>query len=283
MKIGIIQTDNRLDNSVFNEMFALNKKYAEIHNYTYIFNQIKLNQKLYEWQDLIYHEENLNKLKAYITRYQLFEKYINDFDYLVYMDSDAVINNPNIKIEDLIDDTHDLFVGPDCGIFTITVHLVQSAVTVINYLRKNNLSYLKDPDKELEQLKIFDIPIKTALKNISTNTMGLNSGFMIIKCSDIIKKFLEDYKKYYPVFQEYFFDQGCLAKMLRTKKYSNILKLLPLTTQGNPYYQHPDFIYNEDKNFICHYYGVNSDLSRLMNHFQSIKNNKWWKNIKEKQ
>lgn len=279
-KIGLIEYDTRNNNPAINKMLQYNKKYADLYNYTFIFDNFNINQVQYQWQQLIINNQNLFKLRLYYHRFQLFEKYMDDFDYLVSIDSDIIINNPTIKIEDLIDNQHDIFIGQDGGIFATSMHLLNSANIVYKYLTNNNLAYLTDPYKNLTDLKVFEIPIRKALKNISTNTDGLNCGFIIIKCSKIIKTFIEDFKKYYCLFEEQYFDQGCVATLLERKKYKNIFKKLPITTQGNPFYNHPDFIFNEDKNFLCHYYGQNSNINRLLEHIQIIKNNKWWRSIK---
>jgi hypothetical protein len=258
-------------------MSLINEKYAELNNYSYIFETFNLNNS-YEWEDLINDETNLFKLKCYFKRYELLEKYFNEFDYLVWLDSDIVINNPNIKIENLIDNEHNLFLCADSGIFAFTTLLIQAAATLQKYLKDNNLTYLKDPVNQLQEIKNFgNTPILKDLRAIIANPQGLNSGFMIFKTTNLIKDFLNDFKKYYPLSEHYFFDQGCLSKLLELKKYKNMYKVLPLELQGNPFYKHKDFNYNEDKNFICHYYGENGNTERLLNHINTIKNNKWWK------
>ena len=280
MKIGIISYDTRIDNEAINNIKKINEEYAKIHNYKFIYEIFDINSINYDWEDLRSDDKNHFKLKVFCHKAELIEKYLNDFDYIVYIDSDACFSNPTIKIEDLIDNEHDFFISQDNGLLSTTVWQIYSSVAIQNYLQKIKKPYLQDPEKELKELSIFEGPILEKLRWITCNPSGFNTGFFIVKSSDIIKKFFIDFKKYYPIFEENSYDQGCISNLLRTIKYKNILKILPLNTQGNPFFEHPDFIYKEDETFICHYYALKSDIERLLNHIKLIKNNKWWTKFK---
>ena len=272
MKIGIISADTRISNETIIKIKEINEKYAKINNYQFIFENFNINDYHYEWEDLILNE--FSKLTYY--RFNLIEKYLNNFDYFVWIDSDACICNPNIKIEDLIDNEHDIFISQDGSLLSTTSWLVQGGFMIQKYLNENKLMYLQNPEEDLSKLKIFNEPIINKLRWFVTNPNALNCGFVIYKNSPIIHEFIKDIKKYYVIFEEVLRDQGGTAVLLRRPKYKNILKLLPLTTQGNPCWRLPDFTYNEDKNFICHFYGLDINENSPINFVKSIENNKWW-------
>lgn len=281
MRIAIIQSDTRTNDDIINNMISINRQYANVNNYTYIFETLNQNQKKYDWQELIVDQKNLRTMKVYIKRYQIIKKHLMNFDYIVYIDSDIVINNPYITIESIINDVHDIFMYQDIGLYATTLHLLHSAYTIDRYLSLNNIQYLKQPEDELQRLQIFGTPIKKTLRTITANPLGINSGFLILKSSNIVKSLLDDLMLYYPMFESTCFDQDCLAKIISLKKYKDVFKLLPIQGQGNPLFGHPDFTYNEQKNFICHYYGNKSNKELLKQHINNIKNNKWWSKLHE--
>lgn len=102
MKIKMIQylTGSNPDyNKLANEVEFLNKTYCKFYGYDYEFLRFK-EQEL-EWADAVeykikYISETLNK---------------QEHDYVVFVDADAGIANPTIKIEDLIDNEHYLFLS----------------------------------------------------------------------------------------------------------------------------------------------------------------------------
>jgi hypothetical protein len=111
---------------------------------------------------------------------------------------------------------------------------------------------------------------------MTTNPNGYNCGFVIIKCSNIIKNFIKDFKKYYILFEKSLYDQGTTGVLLRSKKYKNIIKVLPSNIQGNPYINIKEFKYNEDKNFLCHFYGNNDKTQEIEEFLKILQNNKWY-------
>ena len=73
---------------------------------------------------------------------------------------------------------------------------------------------MSNPDVQLNEIQVFNTPVKKILRNLSNNTKGINGGFIILKCSDTIKEFIKEFKKYYILFEEKYFDQGCISHLL---------------------------------------------------------------------
>lgn len=279
MKIAILEFDTRLNNDNINKMLTINEKYCKLHNYSFIFDNIKIDEIHYDFEELRL-DENIFNIKLYFHRFEMFEKYINEFDYLVSFDSDVCVNNPNIKIEDFIDENHHMFLCQDSGLLVPTLHLFKSVDNIKSFFKENNINYLSNPLNQLSNIQVFNQgSIMHFLKTICSNPNGLNAGFIIIRCSDIIKEFIADFKKYYILFSDCFYDQGCIGLLLQTLKYKNIVKILNHMIQGNPFLGSP-FNYDEENNFLCHFYGNNSNTFEMQKILNKIENNKWWSQIK---
>ena len=179
MKIAILEYDSRDNLEFINEMIALNKKYCNLYNYDFIFDKFNPDEVHHDWEDLAINgtDKDIFKLKIYYHRYELFKKYIDNYDYLVSFDSDICVNNPLIKIEDLIDNEHDIFIAQDTTLYATTQYILCAAQILYNYLKINNLSYVKSPEQELTRLNVFDRNFITALNTVVTDINRIKVWF----------------------------------------------------------------------------------------------------------
>ena len=94
-----------------------------------------------------------------------------------------------------------------------------------------------------------------------------------------MKQLLQDFERFYILFENCAYCQGCLPTLLRRKKYRDHFQLLPLTTMGHPGYGHPDFNFDINKNFLCHPAG-STTKEKTIDIINQIKCNTWWSQIK---
>ena len=137
MKVKLIQYycgNDEKYKEMIQEVSFLNSNYCKLHNYEYCFDFIEKQQ--------IDNFLNSNTFTWCVTAYKL--KYIydhlmkNDADYLVFIDADAAVNNPNIKVEDLVDQNHSLFLSRSDSKTEQQVHMVDLAKKM-NVIFQNNL------------------------------------------------------------------------------------------------------------------------------------------------
>ena len=85
-KWAIVQYENRPLSESIKQLIKINKEYCEKHNYTYIF------------------ESKLYNMPPYWIKVLLVKEILETGNYkgILWMDSDAVINNMNTKFEDLV-------------------------------------------------------------------------------------------------------------------------------------------------------------------------------------
>lgn len=94
MKIGVLDCHNSEYDKVANFTSPRKRDYCNRHGY-----------------DLIYHKFE------HITRFPTWgkvlgvQKYLDDYDLICFLDTDVLIMNPNIKIEDQVDSDHNIFIG----------------------------------------------------------------------------------------------------------------------------------------------------------------------------
>lgn len=285
MKIAILQFDERIDNKTINEVLNVNRQYCKLHGYDHIFKALK-DEDTHQHQLDDYMMDNKNKknilaLNVYDYRIHMIEQYMNDYDYLVYFDTDLIVSNPNIKIEDLIDDEHDIFMFTDMGKLNSTIGILMIAQAISMKLQNDKIQYFDDPLKELLIIENYNQSAYDRLCNIVLNPQGLASGFLIINChSKKLKSFIEDFRRFYPLFEHGTFDQGCIATLLRMSKYKEMLKILPTYLHGCPFSNIiPEFRFNVDKAFVCHFYGSGKNIEDIWKYIEDIKANKWWSQV----
>ncbi len=137
MKILILQTGNYSETVEFPKISKeINKRYAEINGYDYKYETF---------------EPNLPFLNASIYRYAFMLKYFDSYDLIVYIDTDAVFNNPNIKIETLIDEDHYIYVAPDNGYPGNNLFLYHIGNMFNNIINKHKSIYI-DFYKNLKEI-----------------------------------------------------------------------------------------------------------------------------------
>lgn len=120
----------------------------------------------YEFIEFIFKELPDNR-SPHWGRVLALKKHLKNYDWLLYLDTDSVICNMNIKIEKIIDRSYDLIVGPNPQ--NLEGHLSTSGMLFKN--TKWSLCFL---DEWFDQKQFIDAPYipKAEHSNLSTGNDG---------------------------------------------------------------------------------------------------------------
>ena len=153
-------------------------------------------------------------------------------------------------------------------------------------LKNTHQNYFKDPTNDLHNLLIDEndktLNVLSYLAKIAANPEVFMSGCIIVNChkKEHLKKFIEDFNRFYPICENVVFDQGCIGILLKRKKYKDFYKLLPAYLHGNPFFNNlnvdgiNDYKLTE-KSFICHFYGHSKYKEMCKIFIEKIKNAKY--------
>lgn len=99
MSIGVVTLGTKNINYYTQYTFPINKAYCERHGYTYI-----------QYNDVI----DVDRPPSW-SKILALKNHINSFDWLMWIDADAIFYNHDIKIEERVDENYDLIISPACG------------------------------------------------------------------------------------------------------------------------------------------------------------------------
>lgn len=260
----------------------INKKYCQIYGYDY--------QCQYKtWQDtkkegFAFDDSNgggvIGVYKMFFL-HKLLEKK-QDYDFYVFLDSDAAVSKPTIKIEDLIDDTHQFFVAYGNDRFG-AMWTIQTMVNAIN----QKLQSINVQTMSIQEFLQFPDNIQNLFYHIGDN-ICFNEGFLIIKNTETMKDFFNDclwYAKYRlnairPIAGG--IDGRSMSHMLLNKKYNSVYIHMYDQAQGCSASSY-EFAYDVDKTFVLHNFGDALTADQKIDWIKLLKQNKWWKPIFEKE
>lgn len=273
MKIKIIQYtvgNNQEYNKLFSITKKINSKYCQLHNYQYYDENISENQIIN-----LYGEIDSEIICVYKLNFIYNQLMKNDADVLVIIDADAAVNNPNIKIEDLIDNQHELFLSRG--------HSKECMITCMNKLIQTFSSHLFNKEQlyKKHMNTYFKYSDRADAYQVFCSNMIHNEGLYIIKNTDTMKEFYKEAVNYiylflYGEYTDYPAPESqILFFLLRKKIFKNIYTYLYDQAQCS-FFTKYEGIYDEDKTFILHNYGPFS-LKQKIEWFMILQNNKWWK------
>lgn len=275
MKIKIVQFycgKNQVYNQLVNQVKDLNSNYCYIHNYDYQLRQVDekqvqqfINSNNFRW--------NINAYKFKVIYEQLIQ---SDCDYLVYMDADAAISKPQIKIEDLIDNEHDLFFSRSDSKHDQKTHMIDLAQKM-NAIFQKKLLDTNYFDEFTDAFCLF-----YNFERLMIGYLFMNEGFMVIKNDNLMKDFFKDANDLVPYFNDLKFNtmttDGRIVHFLTLRnKYKDCWKFMYDQAQGS-HASINEAKYDEDKTFVLHDYQVSSFEERLA-YMKNLKENKWWKGV----
>lgn len=116
MKIGLLEAHNSHYNEIFNLTVGSKIRYCRKHNYEFV----------------VYNFRNLDRTPHW-GRVLGIKEHLKRFDWLLYLDTDTLITNFSIRIENEISKKHNIIIGrmPDFNTGAAT-HLSSSALLVRN-------------------------------------------------------------------------------------------------------------------------------------------------------
>ena len=275
MKVKLIQYNFGYD-SKYMQLCKLteqiNKKYCDLHGYDHEFDYLdtKILEDLYG---------KLDWSLACVYKLQwVYEKLIKqDADYLIQLDADAVVSNPNIKIEDLIDDKHQLFLSKGNERVYLANSLISLYKKLVNVLNDKTNIENKDYTELVKQYDLF-----SNCEILSDGWIFHNEGLYIIKNTPLIREFFKDCVDVIKYFIHRVFERGraydgmIMDFVLQQEKYNNIWTFMYPQAQGGAANSY-ETAYNVEKTFVLHNYGQALNLDQKIDWIKSLKQNKWWK------
>lgn len=297
-----ISSSNNIDNSdkylQCTELFnLLTKKYCDIHGYSFEFKYINDNDlapivenkkrypclvSLNEKQERF---ENIVLYKLLLTRDALLA---NDSEYVAFLDPDAFISNPNVSLDEFIDNEHEFWMSPGNAEFDRR-NLLNDFFNLANKLFSDNdalVSVIKDWNNGFAEFKkTYEIDVDGLFKILAAQPLVFNEGFFIVKNTERMKNMFQAIcENFWFSYNSFYFNgvrytsEGFLINMfLRNKNYEDAYAHMSMFSQGHVMGAY-DAKYDEDRSFIQHNYSVMPIEDRLK-FAQKLKLNKWWKPI----
>lgn len=275
MKIKVVQMYTPSQKKEYRQLADLskeiNQKYCQMHNYEYHFiqfpQQVIIDQLgSFNWDNVIAYKQ------------KFIEEQLTDCDYLVFIDADAAVSNPNYKIEDLIDSQHQLFLtrGDD------RQHWVFRKMYDIlhDYIFKDK----RYGNQWVDQKLMRDFKFYPFFETFAQSWIQFNQGLYIIKNTE---KMHYLFKQSWIIVKSYFLDCDwqsysapdgrSLRFVLLQKRYKGVYTYLFDQAQANVA-QIGRTKYNVDKCFVMHNWGKATTMQQKIDLMKGLKTNKWWKN-----
>lgn len=250
----------------------INQTYAKLHNYEYKF--VELDKELIKKE---LDEVNWNTVVAYKQKF--IADQLDGCDLLAFIDVDAAVSNPNIKIEDLVDQDHSLFLSRGNGYQFATFQILYDRVH--DYMFKDQ----RFRNQFVDQKLMKDYDFFRLFESFSMSFINFNEGFYVIKNTDQMKQFfLESYELEKKYFLHYAWksdsavDGRSIRFLLLTEKYQGIYgfmydqALAGIANYGKTRY-------NVNTCFIEHNWGDATNMNQKIYLLEDIKKNQWWKKL----
>ena len=252
----------------------INQKYCKLHGYEYKFVQMPQSQIVRELGGFTW-----NKMAAYKQKFFMDE--LKDCDYLVWIDADAAVSKPQIKIEDLIDDQHDLFFsrGNEMWLQQMIINTLYDKLHTIIFRDQRFHTEIFDANmvKEYDLFKY--------LETYSNSCIQFNQGLYIFRNSPIMHQFLE---QSWAVVRAYFLDCAwesysapdgrAIRFLLLQNRYQGIYTYLYDQAQAGVA-NYGKLCYDVDQCFVMHNWGDATTIEQKIHLLELLKTNKWWKEI----
>lgn len=272
MKIKIIQFycgDDPVYKELVDVVADLNGEYCKRYNYKYCFEHVSredvdnyINTNIFRW--------NINAYKFKVINDHL---RMDDCDYLVYMDADAVVSNPTIKIEDLIDQDHSIFFSRSDSKYDQQMHMIDLG-NKLNAVYQQRLLQTNYFDEFTDKFQFY-----LSFERLMIGYLFMNEGLIVIKNNQLMKDFFTDADKLVPYFNDIKYNtmttDGRIIHFLTLRnKYKDSWTFMYDQAQGS-YASRGKSKYNEENTFVLHDYQIQSFQVRL-EHIKQLRNNQWW-------
>lgn len=278
MKIKLIQyfvNKNEKYLELCNLSKEINERYAKLHNYDYQLEYITEDEiKKY------YNKSDWNEICGYKVKFIQRKLEEQNADYLVFIDADAAVSMPQIKIEQLIDQEHQMFLSRGNEIW-LQNWLFTNLHKKLDFLIKNNVLMKYYYDQSIMKANdMFNVG-----ERLSYGNLMFNQGLFVIKNTPTTRSF----------FNQCFINQQVLIKIpyskmpldgrsisftLMQEQYNNIYKFLNQQSQGG-FYNSYSTKYNQDHTFLMHNFGSGMNIDQKIAALNKLKTNKHWSLIQQ--
>ncbi|GBG34405.1 Xyloglucan 6-xylosyltransferase 1 [Hondaea fermentalgiana] len=120
LRVGLVTFFGNLDPDVRAASIKNKQDYANRHSY-----------------EVIVADDEIDKSRpAAWSKFPILEKYLPEYDYLMWVDADAIFMNMTIRVEDIVDAEHDLFFARDEGDINSGVFLVRNTDWAMWWLKE---------------------------------------------------------------------------------------------------------------------------------------------------
>lgn len=251
----------------------INKKYCQIHNYSFQFEY--LDRQLIIEQFGQFNWDMVAAYKLYFIREQLYK---SGCDYIVYIDADAAVNKPQIAIEDLIDEQHQLFLSRANDKTYVRNTIRELCIKLININNTTSLVNNFNYDQEIVK-QLFPV-----CQRACQGWNYWNEGLFVIKNTDKMKQFFTDCVDALKFFMNRVVPAGrsldglLIDFILLQKKYFDCYTMLPYYAQGGVFNTHQTK-YDLQTTFVRHEYGTATNMEQKIAYLEEVKNNKWWSEV----
>lgn len=274
----------------------LTERYCSAHGYGFLFREISdsdlepivrgkgkygflppLDEKQEPFDDIILY-------KLLLVRDELLK---GDSEYVVFMDADAIISNPNVTLDEFIDGQHEIWLSPGNLEFDIRqayLRLLKVCQTLASDKAKMGMVVSPDPKRGYEQLREGSgIDLNGIFKSMSSIVGGFNEGFFIVRRTENMKNLFTIVCDHFHFSRNahtymnsrYGSDGYLLQHFLNTPKFYGSFAYMRPKSQGHALGMFSGK-YDEGVSFIQHNYSVVKVADRLKL-AQKVKANRWWR------
>lgn len=253
----------------------INRRYADLHGYNLVFDYMD-ESKVKEYYGASGREEIL----AYKMKFMYDHLMMNDCDLLVFIDADAAVSKPQIKIEDLIDDEHQIYLSRANEKVCQIMHLTN--------IRNGMIRIFNNLDQLIKEYWEDILPRENLYEDLEWMSLGCilaNGGLYIIKNTEQMKELYRDTLKAQELLMDTVYtsksqDERAIGLCLLKKKYKSTWTFLYEQSQGALACMFKNK-YDVQNTFILHEYGLATTKDQKIAEVKDLWNNKWWQEIEK--
>ena len=257
------------------ECEKINRTYAGLYGYDFVFEYMD-EDKVKEQ----YGKCTTKEIIAYKIKFMYDHLMKNDCDVLMFIDADAAVSKPQIKIEDLIDDQHEIFLSRGNERVAQILHLTN--------IRNGMIRIFSNPNQLLNEYWQDIIQREHLYEDLEWMSIGFilsNAGLYIIKNTDRMKNLFKDTLKAQELLMNTVFtskseDERAIGLVLLKQDYYNTWTFLYEQSQGGLACMFKNK-YDVQNTFILHEFGLATTKDQKIAEVKDLWNNKWWKKIEK--
>ena len=251
---------------------TVNSKYAQAHGYKYSFQMVP-EQKLINY----YGSVTYQKIIAYKIKLIYDHLMMQDKDVVVFIDADAAVSKATMKIEDLLDDKHEIYLSRG------NQKLLQAMLLINAKQKLNQLFSTTDVTNMYYEQIMKKYGFFFQFEWLSIGGLMLNGGFIVVKNTPLMRDLFADALSFQHLLMDTVYksktqDERALGLAILKGKYFDKYTFMYQQAQGGKFNSYGTK-YDEEKTFILHNYGKATAMHEKIAAIYNLLNNKWWSQI----